>query len=135
MAGKQRSAKNSRIRVGSINLNHAKWDAEWQGDDLDTTNFESGGKEDGLIGIEVVIFSGGGHWDAGRNPFDSPPGIFPRADGGPLSLLENVTDNVGWTLPLVRFLSSKNSSEVRGLVTFDFSGRSNGVFTQPTGSV
>lgn len=135
MAGKQRSAKNSRIRVAATTLNYARWDANWRGDDLDTTNFESAGLEEGLIGIEVVEFSGGGHWDAGRNPFDQPPGIFPRSDGGPVELIENVTDNIGWLLNVVRFLSTRNSAELRGVVSFEFSGKSNGAFSRPTGSV
>lgn len=126
MAGKQRAGKNSRIRVGTTNLNYANWDTDWQGANLDTTNFESGGCEEGIIGIEVIVFNFDGAWDAGANPYGSPPGIYPRSDGPSVQFFFNIADNLGWTLPAVRFLSTKNAAPVRDLVTFAASGRSNG---------
>lgn len=135
MAGKQRSAKGSRISVGNVNLNLAEWDATHRGDDLDTTNFESGGVEQGTIGIEVVEYDLKGDWDAGRNPFDSPPGLYPRDDLLTVRLYENVSDNCFWAFPTSRVISARNSAQIRGKVVFEASCKSNGTFTKPTGSV
>ena len=132
---KQRSGKGGRVQWNGTNLVLKKWSVTEYGDDLDTTNFESGGVEEGKTGVTRVEFSFEGDWDAARNPFDSPPAIYPRDDGGPCKLYENVTDNVYWNFPVVRVLSATNSAEARGLVAFSASCKNNGTYTRPTGSV
>ena len=124
--GKQRAGKSSRVSIVATNLNFAKWKAMWKGDDLDTTNFESLG-EQGTIGVIVCEWSCGGDWDAGRNPYDSPPGLYPRDDLGAVAFYENVADNVGHLLTTNRVISADNGADVKGKVTFDANGKSQGL--------
>lgn len=134
MAGKQRAGKNSRVKVGATVLNFAEWSVNIKGDDLDTTNFEDGGRETGTIGVDVCEWSLKGDWDAGNNWIDpDPPGFVPRDDLEDLRLIVNVADDVFWDFPVSRVLSATNSTQVRGKVSFDASGKSNGAYTLPTG--
>jgi len=126
-----RAGKNSRIIVAGATLNLNEYSADERADDLDLTNFESGGVEEGTDGIHVVEFSVKGSWDGGRNPYGDPPGIYPRDNLAGVFLYINVADNVKWSLPKVRILSARNSSAVRQLVNFEASGKSNGPYTRP----
>ncbi len=132
---KQRSGKNSRIDVSGNTLAFAKWDVSFGVKDLDTTNFESNGYGEGISGIEQADISFGGDWDAGENPFDTPPGIYPRDDLAALKFYENVIDNIYWSFAYARLRSCKNGASVDGKVTFETSGMSQGVVAVPTGSV
>lgn len=133
--GKQRAGKNSRVSVNGDVLAFAKWNVDSKGDNLDTTNFTSEGYDEGILGIESADISFGGNWDAGENPYDDPPGLYPRDDLPDVLFYENVTDNVLWNFDFIRIRSARNGAEVRGLVTFECSGMNQGSFTDPTGSV
>ena len=132
---KQRSGKNAAVSVQGSLLNFAKWSADVKGDRLDTVNFESGGVGEGIVGIEEVSTSFGGDWDAGDNPFDDPPGLYPRDDLPDVVFTENTTDNVFWNFDYMFIETARNSAEVRGKVSFETSGYSQGVYDTPTGSV
>ncbi len=139
-SGQQRSGKLSTMSVsdgggGSIPLNVKEANVTEQADDLDTTNFEAIGYETGLPGIQVAVFDVRADWDAGRNFYSSPPGIYPRSDLEDVSFTESTLDNDAWEISLARILSSKNSMPVRGLVGFDFNGKSNGEYTNASGSM
>lgn len=139
MAGKQRAGKNARLQVGDgaggfISLNAKTANMTERGDDLDTTSFEAQGNETGTNGVQVVEQEIESDWDAGRNYYDSPPGIFPTDSLPTLKAFENITDGRFWLFPLSRVLSSKNTISVRPLVGFNWSGKSNGTYTRPTGS-
>ncbi len=133
--GKQRAGKNSRVSVGADDLTMAKWSVDSKADMGDTTNFESGGFDEGITEILSADISFGGNWDAGDNPFDDPPGLYPRDNLPDVSFYENTTDDVGWDFEFVRIRSARNGAEVRGLVTFEVSGSNQGEFASPTGSV
>lgn len=133
--GFQRSMKDSQVNVGSTSLAFAQWDVTYTGDDLDTGNFESGGLNEGILGFEGCDWNCGGDWDAGTNPYDDPPGFYPRDDLTDLGFVENTTDDVGWLFDYARVRSSNNGGDVKGKVTFKASGKSQGTFTVPTGSV
>lgn len=135
--GYQRSGKNSRVVVGGTTLNQSRFDVTLNGDDLDTTNFESGGYGEGILGIQECDASFGGDWDAGDNPIDAngdPPGLYPRDDLADLQLYQNVTDATYWDFGYFRIRSARNGSEVRGKVSFECSGKSQGIFVLPTGN-
>ena len=89
-------------------------------------NFESLGWDQGTIGIVSIDQTYGGFWDAAVPPYATPPGIYPRDNLLNLQFFTNVADACDWLFPVSRVLSAKNSSEVRGLVLFDASGKSNG---------
>lgn len=134
--GHFRAAKGSRVIVESTTLNKSKWDLDIHGDDLDTTNFECGGIDQGTIGIIGIDWTIGGNWDSSANNYADPPGLFPRDNLGAVVLYENVADAIFWNLtPTNRVLSSKNGAEVRGLVTLEASGKINGSgYSAPTGT-
>jgi hypothetical protein len=131
VTGAARSGKGSRISANGTNLNQSEWNTDFKGDDLDTTVFESQGYDEGTIGIEGVDWDFKGRWDAIQNFYNSPPGIFPQDQYPNLIFYESVSDNVFWLVTLARILSAKNGATVRGLVTFESSGKSNGSFVIP----
>ena len=134
--GHFRAGKGSRVSVESTVLRKSTWEVTLRGDDLDTTTFESSGIDQGTIGIVGIDWTMGANWDAQANNFDDPPGLFPRDNLGTVIFFENVSDNVFWSLPQSRVISSKNGAEVRGLVTFSSEGKLNGPgYAQPTGSI
>jgi hypothetical protein len=133
--GHMRSGKGSRATVGGVNMRKTDWEADYQADDLDTTNFESAGFDQGTVGIVSCPWTLKGCWDAQQNEYDDPPGLFPRDDLGLVKLYTSVSDNVFWSLPTNRVISGKNSTSVKQLVMFEASCKTNGSFTRPTGSV
>lgn len=134
IVGHFRSGKNSRVGANGTNLNMAEWTAKEKFDDLDTNTFESMGFDQGTVGLAGVELGIRGNWDAGKNIYDSPPGLFPQDMYPNLSLFASISDNFPWLFPLARILSSDNGSQVKGLVTIAVSGKSNGPYSRPTGS-
>lgn len=134
ITGKQRAGKNARIKVQGTPLNYGDYDCDDKADDLDETNFESGGLEQGTIGIEVVEYTAGGFFDAGAMPYDDPPGLFPRDNLPNMLVYPSVTDGTFWNFPLARVFTAKNSANVRAMVLFTWGGKSQGPFSRPTGS-
>ena len=138
--GKQRAAKTARLAVGATFLTYASWDIAMNGDDLPTRNFESynvaGAQsyDEGILGFVGCELKGGGDWDAGTNPLGSPPGLYVRDDLASLSMFTSRLDAISWSFAYTRIRSSHNSAEIAGKVLFDFSGKSQGPFTFPTGS-
>lgn len=133
--GKFRSGKSGRTDVNSQILNNRQWSTNFTGASLDTSNFETNGWKQQLIGLESVAWSIAGDWDAGKNPLDDPPGLFPREDGVDMLLYTNVTDAHVWQIPFWSCSDSKTSTSVDGKVTFDASGDSQGQIFPPVGSV
>lgn len=112
-----------------------KWSVDENGDDLDTVNFESSGVEEGIQGIQGCEISFGGDWNAHQNPFTDPPGLYPRDNLSQTYLYNNVTDASFWRFPYMRVRSARNSTEVRGKVSFESGGKSQGAYTRPAVSV
>jgi hypothetical protein len=144
--GYQRAGKNARIQVSGTPLKQRKWDASWSAADISTLNFESsgtigtttGGIDEGIAGTISCDWSMAGDWDAHANPLDpaNPPGIYPRDDLPQLRQICNVTDAIFWSFPYARCRSAKNSAEASsGAVAFEGSGKNQGIFAPPTGSV
>lgn len=139
--GSQRAGKTSRVGVGATFLTFASWKANATGADLSTVNFESYNAaaaesfDEGIMGPLACDVSFGGDFDAGTNPFDDPPGLYPRDDLAALSLYASRIDATLWAFPYVRLRSANNGAEASGKVTFDCSGKNQGPFTYPAGSV
>ena len=138
--GTQRSGKASRITIGADILTFTNWKVDQQVNDLETTNFTSYDETtdasygEGITGIDVCNITFGGAWDASANPYDDPPGLYPRDDLADVAFYTNIVDNVSWVFDYIRLRSTSNGAEVSGLVTFTCSGMSQGIYTQPTGS-
>lgn len=139
--GKQRAGIYSRVLVAAQALCFSSWKADMQGADLDTVNFESYNAAAGYTydeGINGVLSCGlqfGGDWDAGVDPLGTPPGLYPRDNLATLSFYTSRIDNILWSFPYARIHTSNCGSGVREKVTFACSGKSQGPFTFPTGSV
>lgn len=130
-----RAGKGSRISADGVNILGESFDVNRTGEDIDTTCFETGGEDQGTIGPTATEWSFRGKWNAAQNPFDSPPGIYPRDDLPNLLFYPSVADGTVAEIAFARVLSSRVGSEIRGAVTMEASGKSNGGITLPTGSV
>lgn len=134
--GYQRSGKNTRITITGVNLTMASWNIDLEGDDLNSRNFESSGFDQGIIGFIKCRWQLSGDWDAGTNPFENPPGLYPRSNLGNVLFWTSTSDKVAWQFPFLRVLKARNSAVTnRGKVHFEASGISNGQFYYPLGSV
>ena len=110
----------------------ASWTASYTGIDLEVTNFESSGFEEGIIGVLSLTWSLSGTWNASKNPNASPPGLFPTDGGTNLNLYVNVSDNTSYQMPIFRCFTGTAQTSASGAVTFQANGKSNGTFTVPT---
>jgi hypothetical protein len=139
--GKQRAGKTSRILVGTTPLAFSSWENTVTKEDYGTVNFESynvvaGDTYDEGIGGPIACSSrAGGDWDAGTNPLGNPPGLYPRDELAQLAMFVSRLDATEWLFPFFRVRSSVNGTDVRGKVSFNFSGMNQGPFSWPTGSV
>lgn len=131
-SGSFRAGKNSRAQVNAQNMTQANWDATFSGENLDTTNFESNGFSEGIIGVWELQWSISGRWNASQNPNADPPGLFPTEEGANMSLYVNVADDTSYDMPSFRCTSGKASTSATGAVDFNASGMSQGTFTAPT---
>ncbi len=137
VSGKQRAGKGCRLSVAGVILRATNIDWQGRGDDLDTTNYECNGQEQGTIGIFGDDMNVEAYWDASANPIDSnvAPGIYPRDNLANVYAYINVVDNTFWLAALARVLTCSTSHPVRGLVGFKASMKSNAGRTIPAGSV
>jgi hypothetical protein len=135
MAGTFRAGKSGRVTIGlepaAQHLALQEWAVTGRGADLDTTNFESQGLEEGLIGIVGADWSVRGNWDSAMNPMADPPGLFPRDNGTNMSLITNIGDADGYVFPYWRCLNSRITTTANGMVAFDADGKSQGPFNTP----
>lgn len=134
-SGHFRSGKNSRAQCGTSpqNMTQANWTADYAGEDLDVTNFESNGYDEGICGVLSLAWSLSGRWNAAQNPFADPPGLFPTDEGDSLNLFVNVSDSTSYGMTQFRCKSSKVTTSAKGAVDFESSGMSQGSFTTPSG--
>lgn len=130
-----RSGKNSRISVNGDILAHSDWNQNYNGDRLDTRNFESQGWNEGLIGFRVTEWGTKGLWNAVDNMYDDPPGLYPRDDGTNMVCTPSTSEVIIWTLTDWLCDRSNMSTSATGLVQVDASGTSQGQPTPPSGSI
>ena len=139
--GKQRAGKTTRVGVGGTFLTFASYEVTLEGEDYPTVNFESYNVaqgqtfDEGILGPLSSSIRFGGDWDAGTNPLANPPGLYPRDDLATVVFYTSRIDNIFWNFPYIRLRNATNSAEVRGKVAFNCSGRNQGIFTYPAGSV
>lgn len=146
--GRFRAGKAGRIRFNGTNCTLTTWTVDESGGDLDTTNFESYSTaygvdsnsigrsfEQGLVGVEVASFSCSGYWNAAQNPFENPPAIYIRDDGPEMFLYVNIVDATYYRFFATRILTASVNVDAKGLVSFSFTGKSQGPYTRPSGNV
>jgi hypothetical protein len=137
VVGKQRAGKGCRLQVDNVDLRATNMDWNSRTDDLDTSNYECEGFEQGTVGIFGNDLNVEAYWDASTNPIDvnTAPGIYPRDNLPNVLAYQSVNDDTFWQAELARVLSCSTSHPVRGLVGFKASMKSNGGAENPTGSV
>lgn len=133
--GKQRAGKGSRIGINNVAQVLGRWSAESTKEEHDTTSFESGGFSEAIVGIDQANVTLAGDWDAGANFYDDPPGIYPRDDLAAVKFFTSISDNIFWDFTYLFIRSASNSAEVRGKIAFEASGRNQGSYFLPAGSV
>lgn len=140
--GYQRASKASQVTVGGTSLAFSSWKADVDGQDTETTNFESyvlasdTTYREGILGPIVCNITFGGDWDAALNPLEDPPGLYPRDDLANLAFVVNRTDANFWDFPYARLRSAgSGASDVSSAISFDCGGMSQGPFVFPLGSV
>jgi len=129
--------KNARVQVGAgpTIMKKSDWTNTLSGEDADDTNFESGGNEEGQVGITRIEWTLKGNWDLAANPYDNPPGFYPRNDLATLKFFPSQSNTgIFNLLPLARVLSTAVNCNVKQNVTVDASGRSQGPYTLATGN-
>jgi hypothetical protein len=139
--GSQRSSKTSRILVEATPLTFASWEVNVTGEDAPTVNFESYDVADdqtydeGILGPIACALRFGGDWDAGLNPYNDPPGLYPRDDLANLQFFTSRLDAVFWFFNYARLRSTTVGAALPGKVTATAEGRNQGRFLFPAGSV
>ena len=139
--GFQIAGKSAAVVTNSNVLAYSSWSSEIKGQDLETLNFTSydvladQSYGEGIIGSIEASVKFGGDWDAGDNSLtNNPPGLYPRDDLPDTQFFTNVNAAIFWQFPWIRLRSSHNGAEVKGKVTFDTSGMSQGLFIPPVGN-
>ncbi len=127
--------------VGADTLAFSSWKADVSGKELETTNFNSyvlasdTSFEEGILGTLGCATSFGGDWDAGDNPLDDPPGLFPRDDLADVKYVVNQTDANFWDFAYMRLrTASSGANSANDKITFECSGMNQGPFIFPIGS-
>jgi len=132
---KFRSGKTGRTTVGAATLSNLEWSTKHRGVMLDTSNFESNGFTDQILGLVGVDISLKANWNAAQSINIDPPGLYPRDDGSNMSLYTSTADNVKWNFPVFACESSDITASATGLVTYTSSCKSSNTFTTPNTSV
>lgn len=131
-SGHFRAGKNSSVSCNAQFLTQNMWSAVYNGADLDVTNFESNGYDEGILGIIDLTWSLKGDWNAAQNPNANPPGLFPTDSGANLLLGVNASDVTFYDMPAFRCFSGTARTTATGKVEFESNGKSQGPFTVPT---
>lgn len=120
------SGKNGYILAEDVRLCLNEWSVDRRATgNVPLSTFDSNYAIGVTSGLELLTWDFSGDWDSERDPFEYPPGIFPRED---MALELGLTQDSAWHVPNALVLSARNSCAVRGKVLFSASGRSNGEF-------
>lgn len=127
------TGKNGKVTVDAVDIPITEWSADGKADLVDRTNSQSSGKKTYGVGLEECSGSVKCHWDGAANTMDTP-GIFQGAD---VALKCYISGSSGPYLNVASALieTVKVMAAIAGGVDIEFSWKSNGAFTWPTGSV
>ena len=132
---KARSGKSGRVSIGGTSIKLSEWKVTTRTELLDTSNFDSGGYEEGVFGFRGADISFTGDWNAGVNMFDTPPNIEDGQFVETVLLYTNTTDNQYYSFPEIAIISADVTTTAKGKVSVSVTAKANGTFTVPTGSV
>lgn len=136
MAAVFRAGKTGEAIVNGTTVAMESWTTNYQGNSIETTNFESNGCYQGVTGIRKLVWHITGQWDATTYPTEDPPGLYPRDDGENMVLTMSTLDSAGnWNMPEWICDSSSVTTTATGNIRFDSSGSNQGQFNQPSGQL
>lgn len=121
-----------RVEINGTVVKLEKWSVTPQAQDIKTTNFESGGFDEGITGIRSADIEFSGFWDAASNPHSNPPGFQAGDILTNVYLYVRVTGNRRFTFPKMRVISVPVQNSVEGRVELSVRGKSDGPFTYPS---
>lgn len=131
MAGTPIAGFNSRVQIGGVNFNVDKWSVTPQIGDIPSTNFESGGYEEGITGNSVAEIEFSGFYDEGNPPFTTG-GLTAGVKTTELRIYVKKTTNSYFRFPEWRLLSAPTNSDADNKrVEFSIRARSNGIWYYP----
>lgn len=126
------SARKARVTIGGTNLLATKWTVEIKSDEIDVTNFESGGFADYMTTYVDAMVTVDAFYDPANNPHGDPPNIL---TGNILEDVELWTKTTivaeNFSFPLLLVLSCTVDAAVRDAVRISFTGRNKGPFVYP----
>ena len=127
------SAKNAQIRTaGSTVLEGAEWSVVDDAGEIDDTSFEDGGYGSLETGVRQATVSIKGFWHPTANQHTSPLNIYSGATLTTTKLYLNSTTGKYWDFPILKILTVNEVAAVRGGIQYDFTAKSDGVYTPPT---
>lgn len=133
VSNQPRSGKGGRVEQDGTIIKLKQWEVDDHAESQDSTNFESDGHQEEESGIDGCDVTFSGDWDAGQNPFDSPLSWFSGAFLDNVKLFINVDDDTYYLFPSFQLVTVRIGTPVRGLVSVAVTGKSDYVFTRPTG--
>jgi hypothetical protein len=135
------SAKNARVQINGSNLFAMRWTITAKTDDLDVTNFESGGFGIYFGGIMDADITFDAVWDSVQDPFANPPTIQPAAilgngqtgAGATVKFfLDWINLGVFWSFSGILVTSVTQDTDVRGFIKFSVAAKNaTGAYTMP----
>jgi len=128
------STKNARVEVGTpfSTLEATKWTVEARADEIDVTNFESGGYTDYLTSYIDANGTVDAFWDKSTNvPFADPPLVLPGNQLAVRLHLHKNTVDAYYDFPVAIILSSSVDAAVRDVIRYNFTFRNKGYFVYP----
>lgn len=136
------STRNARVEVGTASvptqrIRATRWSVEIRSDEIDVTNFETGGFAEFLPGYVEATFSVDGFWERGGFPFQQGGILVAAGNLVEVTLYAHrSTDNDDWFyFPQAFILSCAGESAVRDAARVSFTGRNFGEFQYPLGLV
>lgn len=113
------SGKGGSIAVAGTNYDFGKWEVEFDGDDPDVTNFNSGGCQENLEGIHKATITYEGPYNAGAMAITR---------GTAYAFTLRASAGVTWTVT-ARVKNTRITTDVKDAVRINGTAASTGAFT------
>lgn len=126
------TGKLGKVTVGTTDLCVTSWEVNEEAEDHDTTCTDGTGKNSNLAGSVGCTANVKANFDMDASPFVDPPNIVAGATVILKCYVGDPASNKLWNFPTFNIMTVKNVSEVKGLVTYEFSGKSKGTYTRPS---
>lgn len=132
------SAKNSRVVIGGIAVASKQWTVNVEADELETTNFESGGFHENIAGIRKLTFSIELDYNASLNLHEAGGGtVLAGSIISSIKLYINApaaAQGPFWLLSYAFIKSVSPRADVKSTYSVTIQGNATGTFTYPTGA-